>query len=387
MSTPVNTSSTDSQMQQHIMSAGQKIVRRMLWTSEDILSPYTPTSVLIAAVEAAENILPVAAHEEAETIHNMTTENKLYFQAEKEAIFLILTGIRDEIYSLGTKPQKIRMYNQSCNLLPHDQCKYPDTMAMRSPNQLLLKSESVSEGDSDPEQLGGIRICKELGTPCLRQFGNQRTMTGFGHYARGTQVAKRVKDYAYHKEKMDDCAKQAEQGVHFKLEQVIAIGNRTEELQNYLDESWVRALGEATSSRDSCLIALQTKQTELEKYTALNDLTSDYKILKQKLSIRNTDEASQKESVNRSHLKVNSKRKCKENRLKKQPSCKENASNVFGKNVNNIMKSKDLKAQMQDKIMVINELKTLILVTKGKVCGNSVDKPSVVDNQMSTDSK
>ncbi|GKE99709.1 retrovirus-related pol polyprotein from transposon TNT 1-94, partial [Tanacetum coccineum] len=47
----------------------------------------------------AENILPVAAHEEAETIHNMTAENKLYFQAEKEAIFLILTGIRDEIYS------------------------------------------------------------------------------------------------------------------------------------------------------------------------------------------------------------------------------------------------------------------------------------------------
>ncbi|GKB80835.1 hypothetical protein Tco_0947730, partial [Tanacetum coccineum] len=45
-----------------------------------------------------------------------------------------------------------------------------------------------------------------------------------------------------------------------------------------------RALGEATSSRDSCLIALQTKQTELEKYTALNDLTSDYKILQTKLN-------------------------------------------------------------------------------------------------------
>ncbi|GJV75586.1 hypothetical protein Tco_1507170 [Tanacetum coccineum] len=54
--------------------------------------PYMPTNVLIAAVEAAENILPVAAHEEVETIHNMTAENKLYFQAEKEAIFLILTG-------------------------------------------------------------------------------------------------------------------------------------------------------------------------------------------------------------------------------------------------------------------------------------------------------
>ncbi|GJV99697.1 putative reverse transcriptase domain-containing protein [Tanacetum coccineum] len=51
----------------------------------EFTGPYTPTSVLIAAVEAAENIPPVAAHEEAETIHNMTTENKLYFQAEKEA--------------------------------------------------------------------------------------------------------------------------------------------------------------------------------------------------------------------------------------------------------------------------------------------------------------
>ncbi|GJW76601.1 hypothetical protein Tco_0138283 [Tanacetum coccineum] len=55
------------------------------------------------------------------------------------------------------------------------------------------------------------------------------------------------------------------------------------ECKTNLDES-SRALGEATSSRDSSLIALQTKQTELEKYTALNDLTSDYKILQTKLN-------------------------------------------------------------------------------------------------------
>ncbi|GJW69092.1 hypothetical protein Tco_0123516 [Tanacetum coccineum] len=41
------------------------------------------------------------------------------------------------------------------------------------------------------------------------------------------------------------------------------------ECKTNLDES-SRALREATSSRDSSLIALQTKQTELEKYTALN---------------------------------------------------------------------------------------------------------------------
>ncbi|GJV79248.1 hypothetical protein Tco_1515118 [Tanacetum coccineum] len=49
-----------------------------------------------------------------------------------------------------------------------------------------------------------------------------------------------------------------------------------EECRTNLDET-SRALGEATSSRDSCLIALQTKQTELEKYTALNDRTSQLK--------------------------------------------------------------------------------------------------------------
>ncbi|GJV17344.1 hypothetical protein Tco_1362667 [Tanacetum coccineum] len=34
----------------------------------------------------------VPQHDEAETVHNMSAENKLYFQAEKEAIFLLLTG-------------------------------------------------------------------------------------------------------------------------------------------------------------------------------------------------------------------------------------------------------------------------------------------------------
>ncbi|GJS98102.1 hypothetical protein Tco_0819272 [Tanacetum coccineum] len=37
-----------------------------------------------------------------------------------------------------------------------------------------------------------------------------------------------------------------------------------------LDETG-RALGEATSCRDSCLIALQNKQNEFEKYKAFND--------------------------------------------------------------------------------------------------------------------
>ncbi|GKD98448.1 hypothetical protein Tco_1382345, partial [Tanacetum coccineum] len=56
-----------------------------------------------------------------------------------------------------------------------------------------------------------------------------------------------------------------------------------EECKTNLDET-SRALGEATSCRDSCLIALQNKQNELEKYIAFNDRTIAYEILQTKLN-------------------------------------------------------------------------------------------------------
>ncbi|GKB96329.1 hypothetical protein Tco_0982466 [Tanacetum coccineum] len=68
---------------------------------------------------------------------------------------------------------------------------------------------------------------------------------------------------------------------------------------------------------------------------------------------------------------------CKE-QMKNNPVCKENASNVFRKEREQYHEIQDLKAQMQDKNMVINELKKLILVTKGKSVETQFDKPSIV---------
>nr|GFA29643.1 hypothetical protein [Tanacetum cinerariifolium] len=45
-----------------------------------------------------------------------------------------------------------------------------------------------------------------------------------------------------------------------------------------------KTLGESISVRDSCLVALQNKQTELEKYKAFNDRTVDYDKLERKLN-------------------------------------------------------------------------------------------------------
>ncbi|GJY25619.1 hypothetical protein Tco_0400345 [Tanacetum coccineum] len=62
-------------------------------------SPYQPTTVVVLAVAATDDSPEVPQHTAVETILNMTPDNKAYFQAEKEAIFLLLTRIRDEIYS------------------------------------------------------------------------------------------------------------------------------------------------------------------------------------------------------------------------------------------------------------------------------------------------
>ncbi|GKA56742.1 hypothetical protein Tco_0755814, partial [Tanacetum coccineum] len=67
---------------------------------KSILSgPYVPSTVLVQAVAATEGNPTIQQHTTIETILNMTPENKEHFLSEKEAIFLLLTGIGDDIYS------------------------------------------------------------------------------------------------------------------------------------------------------------------------------------------------------------------------------------------------------------------------------------------------
>nr|GEY88706.1 hypothetical protein [Tanacetum cinerariifolium] len=123
MTTPNVTSSTDSKMHNNIMAAGSRDRPPMLatgrypqWHSwflryidtrpngealrKCILSgPYKPTTVLVQPVEGTDDSLAIPEHTTVETPMNMSPENKAHFEAKKEAIHLILTGIRDEIYS------------------------------------------------------------------------------------------------------------------------------------------------------------------------------------------------------------------------------------------------------------------------------------------------
>ncbi|GJS89788.1 hypothetical protein Tco_0772424 [Tanacetum coccineum] len=123
MTTPITTSTTDSQMHNNIMAAGSKnrppmlaTRRYALWQSRflryidiklngDTLrkcifeGPYTPSTVTIPVVPATDETPEVLERTSVETILNMSPENKEHYQSEKEAIRLLLTGIGDEIYS------------------------------------------------------------------------------------------------------------------------------------------------------------------------------------------------------------------------------------------------------------------------------------------------
>ncbi|GJY63826.1 hypothetical protein Tco_0465286 [Tanacetum coccineum] len=91
MTTPITTSPTDSQMHNNIMAVGDALRKCIL---ED---PYQPTTITIPAVPATENSTEVQERTTVETILTMSPENKDHYESGKEAIHLILTGIRDEI--------------------------------------------------------------------------------------------------------------------------------------------------------------------------------------------------------------------------------------------------------------------------------------------------
>nr|GEW29588.1 hypothetical protein [Tanacetum cinerariifolium] len=192
------------------------------------------------------------------------------------------------------------------------------------------------------------------------------TLREFGHFAKECRKPKRVKDSAYHKEKMLLC-KQAEQGVPLQAEQYDWLADTDEEVDEQDLEArystWLRfisntclvetddsnvnpdspdmceddiqneqndvesddepnttlaqelkecktilaktskSLGESISVRDSCLVTLQTKQAEFEKFKAFNDRTIDYDKLERKLNVA-LGQLAQKDTVIREGLKT-----------------------------------------------------------------------------------
>nr|GEW83724.1 hypothetical protein [Tanacetum cinerariifolium] len=335
--------------------------------------PYKPTTILVQAVDTTDDSLPIPEHTTVETPMNMTPENKAHFEAEKEAIHLILTGLGDEIYSTVDACQTAQEIWEAIERFQQGESLNIQDVK----TNLFLEFGKFTSHDGDTIESYYTRFYKLMN----EMIQNNLTVA--------TIKLKRVKDSVYHKEKMMMC-KQAEQCVslqekqydwlanmdeevyeeelkaHYSymakiqvvptvdsgidsepLEQIqneagynvfandlqyfeqsksvsntclvvtddsnvipdspdmceddiqndqndvesddehVALANLIANLKLDVDENKKiqnKSLGESISVWDSCLVTLQTKQTEFEKYKAFNDRTTDYDKLERKLN-------------------------------------------------------------------------------------------------------
>nr|GEZ46127.1 integrase, catalytic region, zinc finger, CCHC-type, peptidase aspartic, catalytic [Tanacetum cinerariifolium] len=267
-------------------------------------------------------------------------------------------------------------------------------------------NESGQFGNQRTMNVAGAR--ENVGSLVVQQSGIQCfNCKEFGHLAKECRKPKRIKDSVYHKEKMLLC-KQAEKSVPLQAEQYDWLADTNEEIDDNVildspdmcdddiqndqndiesDDEHValanlkldvdenkkiqkqlkkanttlaqelkecktilaetsKTLGESNSVWDSCLVAIQNKQSEFEMYKAFNDRTVDYDKLEQ--------------------------------RVKNDTVWNGQASDVFRKEREQYIKIQDLKVQLQDKNTAISELKKLIEKGQEKSVETKFDKPSVV---------
>nr|GEX65539.1 hypothetical protein [Tanacetum cinerariifolium] len=263
MSTPTATSSTDSQMHNNIMVAGSRDRPSMLATGR-----YPQwQSRFLRYIDTRPNAIP--EHTTVETPMNMSPENKAHFKAEKEAIHLILTGIRDEIYStVDTCQIAQEMWEAIERLQQGKEIAKPITPL----------SEIAFKEDSDPEQAQRDNDMQKN----LALIAKTVNVDGARE-----NIGSPVKDSTYHKEKMLLC-KQAEKGVPLQAEQYDWLEDTNKEIDEQELEahySYMAKIKEVTTADTGT----NSEPLELvQNDTGYNVFANDLQHSEQSKSISNT---------------------------------------------------------------------------------------------------
>nr|GEZ46497.1 hypothetical protein [Tanacetum cinerariifolium] len=215
--------------------------------------PYKPTTVLVHVVEVTDNSPAVAEHTTVETPSNMSQENKAHFLAEKEAIHLILTGIGDDIYLTefgkftshdgeSMESYYTRFYKVMNEMIRSNLTVTTMQVNVQFPQQLQpewsrfvtivkqqhkldevsyhklfdilkqyqnevneLRAEKLAR-NANPLALRTVNVAgtrEKVGSTVVQKSGIQYfNCKEYGHFAKESRKPKRVKDSAYHKEKM-----------------------------------------------------------------------------------------------------------------------------------------------------------------------------------------
>nr|GEY36494.1 hypothetical protein [Tanacetum cinerariifolium] len=281
MTTPTVTSSTDSQMHNNIMAVGSRDRPPMLATGR--YAQWRSRFLRYIDTRSNGDALRKCILSGKEIAKPITPPSETVFEEENDP----------------EQAQRDKDMQKNLALI----AKY--FKKIYKPTNNNLRTSSISRNKSVDT------------TPCpvVQQYGIQCfNCKEFGHFAKECRKPKRVKDFAYHKEKMLLC-KQAEKGVPLQAKQYDWLEDTDEEIDkmeleahySYMEKIYEiqkqlkkanttlaqelkeyktilaetsKTLGESNSVRDSCLVALQNKQTEFEKYKAFKDCIVDYDKLK-----------------------------------------------------------------------------------------------------------
>nr|GEW57487.1 hypothetical protein [Tanacetum cinerariifolium] len=233
--------------------------------------PYKPTTVLVQAVEAIDD----SPARDKDMQKNLALIAKYFKKIYKPTNNNLRT-------SSNSKNKNVDMTPQFKN----------DNQSRQFRNQRTVNVVAAMENV-------GSKVVQQSGIQCFN-------CKEYGHFAKECRKPKMVKDSAYHKEKMLLCNKEAHYSYMAKIQEVPIADSGTdsepvEQIQKQLKKANItlaqelkeckailaetsKSLEESISVRDSCLVVLQTKQAEFEKYKAFNDRTVEYDKLKRKLN-------------------------------------------------------------------------------------------------------
>ncbi|GJU87724.1 hypothetical protein Tco_1295270 [Tanacetum coccineum] len=251
--------------------------------------PYQLTTVTIPVVPATDDSPEVPERTTVETILNMSPKNKEHYQSEKEAIHLLLNGIGDEIYStvdacktahdmriaierlqqgesLNIQDVKTNLFWEFGKFTSHDGESMESYYSRTSFKNLNPNTCAVETGDSN--------VIPDSPDMCDNDIQDDQNDVECDdeRVALANLIANLKLDVDENK-KIQKQLKKANATLTQELTECKSILAETS-----------RTLGESNSIRDSCLVALQNKQTEFERYKAFNDRTVDYDKLERKLN-------------------------------------------------------------------------------------------------------
>nr|GEU85208.1 hypothetical protein [Tanacetum cinerariifolium] len=169
--------------------------------------PYIPTTVVVQAVAVTNDSPAVLKHTTVETPMNMSPVNKAHFESEKEEMWEAIERLQQG-ESLNIQDIKTNLFWEFGKFTSHD----GETMESYYIRFYKLMNEMIRNNLTvyDASQ------CSISSTTSARMVKERRK-------------PKRVKDFAYHKEKMLSC-KQAKKGVPLQAEQYDWLADTDEEI-------------------------------------------------------------------------------------------------------------------------------------------------------------